>query len=93
MSTTSAAVDNAQQSGSVMLPVFGGRRGHPTLFDWSLAAQVPNIPPDCGLNWLVNNVADCIREVAVNDDSILLDLDTPADFEAVRLRIEEHGAG
>lgn len=58
-------------------PTFGGRRGHPLLMPWSVAAEVARLPPHEGVNALAARLP--ILEVAWPDDSILHDVDTPAD--------------
>ena len=68
----------------ILVPVVEGRRGHPVLFSWELAAEVAAIPPECGLNWLLRKRQDHVREYQVQDRGALLDLDTPADYDALR---------
>ena len=68
----------------ILIPTCQGRRGHPTLFSWELAGRVPGIPEDRGLNWLVRSGGATIEEVSLDDPAILTDLDTPADYEALR---------
>lgn len=68
----------------ILVPVAGGRRGHPVLFSWELAVEVAALPPDCGLNRLLRERQDRVRELPVADRGALLDLDTPADYEALR---------
>jgi molybdenum cofactor cytidylyltransferase len=70
----------------ILLPRCNGRRGHPTFFRWSLADEVAEIPRDKGLNELVRWHEAAVSEVEVDDTSVLLDLDTPADYEALRTR-------
>lgn len=70
-----------EQDDRILVPTSRGRRGHPTLFRWALAEEVPAIPSDQGLNRLVRNHADEVRELPVETDSILLDLDTPRDYK------------
>jgi len=64
----------------VLVPIYQQRRGHPTLFAWSLAAMVPQIPSDCGLNWLLQECSQDVTELMVDDPSVLLDLDTPDEY-------------
>jgi len=64
----------------VLIPTYQGRRGHPTLFRWTLADEVPHIPSDCGLNWLLDAHAQHITELPVDDESIVCDLDRPLDY-------------
>ncbi len=65
----------------MMVPVHDGKRGHPTFFRWTLANRLSEIPDGQGLNWLrtLNGVTVC--EHPIGSDSILLDLDTPEDFQ------------
>jgi molybdenum cofactor cytidylyltransferase len=71
-------------SAEILLPTCQNRRGHPTIFSWSLAEEVPKIPADRGLNWLVRSSEATIQEVPVEDPAIFTDLDTPADYEALK---------
>jgi molybdenum cofactor cytidylyltransferase len=71
---------------SILIPTFAGWRGHPALFRWKLAALVPTIPAGRGLNWLLENGCAPVAELPVEDESILLDLDTPEDLETARRR-------
>lgn len=68
----------------ILVPVHNGRRGHPTLFRWDLAAEVPRIPHDQGLNRLTKDHAAELIELPVPSDTILIDLDTPADYERLQ---------
>lgn len=68
----------------ILLPTWNGRRGHPTLFAWSLAASCRALPRDVGLNRLVKDPSLRLDEWPVNDASIRLDLDTPADYQRER---------
>lgn len=65
----------------ILIPTFHGKRGHPTLLSRDFASEVASIPPDCGLNWLIRNHGDCVREVPVLDPGVTMDLDTPEDYQ------------
>lgn len=67
----------------ILVPVFAARRGHPALFRWNLADDVAAIPHGHGLNWLLERHHDHVAELTVDDDSILLDLDTPQDLAVI----------
>ena len=71
-----AAADSSTQS--VVVPTHAGRRGHPTLIRWPLAASVGAIPHGRGINSLLREHESL--ELAVNDPAILADLDTPEDY-------------
>ena len=74
-----------RERSTILVPRAGDRRGHPTLFRWSLAREVNRIPPECGLNWLLTEHADEVRELLVTGDSAVTDLDTPEDYARLRL--------
>jgi len=77
--------DNAQR---IVVPTHGGRRGHPVLFPWALAAEVAALGNDQGINAIVSR--NEVREIAIAANEILMDLDTPDDLERWRHR---HGKG
>lgn len=63
-----------------IVPVFRGRRGHPVLLPWRMAERLPDLAPDEGVNSLVSSASG--REVECDCPGILVDLDTPGDFES-----------
>lgn len=73
----------------IMVPVFEGRRGHPTFFRWSLTERLAEIPENQGLNWLLKSAEIPVHETAVLSESILFDLDTPDDFRRLEQRFTE----
>jgi molybdenum cofactor cytidylyltransferase len=68
----------------IIVPAFEGKRGHPVLFPWTLAAEVARLGDDDGLSRLLHDHA--VVEVVSNEPAVLLDFDTPADYEALRDR-------
>ena len=64
----------------IVVPVFEGRRGHPTLFARSMFDQLLNAPPDRGARHVLRSNADKIFEVQVADPGILARIDTPQDY-------------
>jgi molybdenum cofactor cytidylyltransferase len=77
-----------QNPSRILIPVFQGKRGHPTLFPWSITADVFQLPPDQGLNQLVKARPDLVQEVEVNSSGVLTDLDTPEDYRRLAGEIE-----
>jgi CTP:molybdopterin cytidylyltransferase MocA len=75
-------VFQAHPARPVVVPVHAGRRGHPTLIPWRLAAEVPRIPAGQGVNVLLRTAAKI--EVPVESAGVLSDLDTPDDYERLR---------
>jgi molybdenum cofactor cytidylyltransferase len=65
----------------VVLPVHAGHRGHPALVGADLIADIVAIPPGEGLRHLWRVRPEVLTEVAVGDRGVLIDLDTPEDYE------------
>ncbi len=73
-----------EPSRSIVLPVYGGRRGHPTLIAWRHVAGLRAFPAGQGINGYLRSQAGETLEVAVTNAGILWDLDTPEDYERLR---------
>ena len=78
-----------QSPEKIVVPIHQGRRGHPTIFPWTLASQLEQIPPDQGLNWLLRNGETQIEEVECDEPSVLWDIDTPEEFARIREILED----
>jgi molybdenum cofactor cytidylyltransferase len=65
----------------IIIPVFNGRRGHPVLFSGEILQEILALPPSQGANIVVRRDPSRISEVAVEAPGILVDIDTPEDFE------------
>lgn len=71
-------------SHSILVPVFGGRRGHPALVAWRHTEGIRALPPDRGINAYFREHTPDVREVEVTSAGVLCDLDTPDDYEQLR---------
>jgi len=69
---------------SVIVPTFGGKRGHPTLLAWKHVAGIRALPSGVGLNVYLRQQAAATLELAVATATVLCDLDTPEDYERLR---------
>jgi molybdenum cofactor cytidylyltransferase len=69
---------------SIFVPSFHGRRGHPLALTWRHVAGIRAHPAGEGLNAYILKHADEVREVPVESETILWDLDTPEDYERLR---------
>ena len=65
----------------IVVPVFEGRRGHPVLFASGVLQEVLALPASQGANIVVRKDASRVLEVTVNAPGVLVDVDTPEDFE------------
>ncbi len=66
--------------GRIIIPVHGGRRGHPVLFASELFAELLAAPQSVGARQVVRAHPELVYELPVADAGILEDIDTPEDF-------------
>lgn len=66
----------------IVIPTFGGRRGHPTLFARSVFDELMNAPVEEGARRVVRAHAERVLEVEVPDRGILMSMNTPQDYIA-----------
>lgn len=69
----------------ILVPVHRGRRGHPTLFGWNFTEYVYSLPEGQGLNRLLRIDPGEVREIPVASPEILQDMDTPEDYQRLKL--------
>ena len=68
----------------IVLPICGGRRGHPLLLDMKYREEIGRLNPAIGLKELLLKHPEDIQEVPVLDAGILLDIDDRADYLRTR---------
>ncbi|MBN1297575.1 nucleotidyltransferase family protein, partial [bacterium] len=66
--------------GTIHLPVFAGRSGHPALFPPEAFAALATPDPDLGLRALLHNGPFPVIRHRIDDPGIMRNLDTPADY-------------
>jgi molybdenum cofactor cytidylyltransferase len=64
----------------IVIPVFEGRRGHPTLFARPMFDELLHAPADQGARYVVQANGDRVFEVTTRDPGILARIDTPEDY-------------
>ena len=82
--TTIAALSSAfQGSGddAIIAPEFDNRRGHPVIFGKAHIPALAKLRGDQGAASVIKDHAGSYSGVSVNDDGVLIDFDTPADFQ------------
>jgi molybdenum cofactor cytidylyltransferase len=65
----------------IVVPAFQGRRGHPVMFSWSVLQEILALSPFQGANIVVHKDPERIVQVPVKSPGILVDVDTPEDFQ------------
>ena len=81
-----AAWRDARPRPLVVIPVCGGRRGHPALFDRAVLPRLLRLRGDEGARGVVRALGTKVRLLPVRSPGIHEDLDTPAEYEALRAR-------
>lgn len=85
-STLRALLDRASPA-SIVVPRRGDRRGHPVVFGRDVFSELLDTPDEKGARPVVRRDPDRVSEVLVEDEAVLLDIDTPEDLEeAARTR-------
>ena len=73
-------------SGAVVCPVYDGEKGHPILLKKELFADILNYRGDDGLRGAVASGGWELEFIDVDDEGVLLELDSAADLERLRRR-------
>jgi molybdenum cofactor cytidylyltransferase len=86
-STVSTLIDSFRQdSAPLVIPKYGGKRGHPVLVKGSLAQEFLALAPTEETRVVVNRYADAIRYLDVDDAGVLADVDDPEAYRALVAR-------
>jgi len=78
---TLLALASEASPATVSVPVYRGRRGHPPLVGSGLAEAIAAIPAGEGLSYLWRLRPELLHETAVEDRGVILDINTPGDYE------------
>ena len=68
----------------IVRPAIGAQHGHPVIFDRTVFGELRAAPLDVGAKAVVRAHAAELIDVTVEDPGCLVDVDTPADYEALR---------
>jgi molybdenum cofactor cytidylyltransferase len=75
----------------LLYPTFDGRRGHPTLIRTRLVPSILRWTGDGGLKACLRHHEADSFELPVVDEAILIDLDTPGDYDRMQARLINEG--
>jgi molybdenum cofactor cytidylyltransferase len=67
----------------IVRPALGVRRGHPVIFDRTVFDELRQTPLDAGAREVVRAHFSEIVNVPVTDQGCIMDVDTPADYQAI----------
>jgi molybdenum cofactor cytidylyltransferase len=77
------AAFNPTEGRAICVPTWQGKRGNPVLFARRFFAEMQDIAGDTGARALIGEHAETVCEVAMDDDAVLLDIDTPEALAAL----------
>jgi molybdenum cofactor cytidylyltransferase len=85
--TIAEVIRRATETGaSLALPVYHGKWGHPLAIAPALIPEIETLNPAVGLRQLRERHRAELLEIEVEDAGVVLDVDTPADYEKLNRR-------
>jgi molybdenum cofactor cytidylyltransferase len=78
-----------EEGAEIVVPCFAGKQGNPVLWSRRFAAAMQSLKGDRGARGLIASHADLVFALAVEDEGVLLDADTPESFAALAARLEQ----
>ena len=81
----------AQHDKGIVIPVFGGRRGHPVIFSIKYLEELMTLKGDVGAREIVNRHPGDVLEVPVESEGVILDINTLKDLQRLRERLTKGG--
>jgi len=64
----------------IIIPLFEGKRGHPTLYDMKYRTELSNLDPEVGLRSVARKFPEDVFEMETFCPEIVRDIDTPDDY-------------
>jgi molybdenum cofactor cytidylyltransferase len=78
------AAFNPLEGRAIIVPTRRGKRGNPVLWSKRFFPAMAALAGDVGAKHLIGEHAELVAEVEMDDDAILVDIDTPEALDAVR---------
>jgi len=66
---------------SIIIPTFGDKRGHPTIFSNFFFKELMNAPLDIGARYVIKNYPPYIITVPVEDRGVIININTPQIYD------------
>ena len=80
------AAFNPLEGRAIIVPTRRGKRGNPVLWARHFFAEMAQIAGDVGARHLIGEHAELVAEVEMDDDAVLVDIDTPEALAALRAK-------
>ena len=81
------AAFNPLEGRAIVVPVHDGKRGNPVLWGKHFIAEMRSLDGDQGARKLIDAHAEAVGEIAMDNDEVLFDVDTPDKLADVRARV------
>jgi molybdenum cofactor cytidylyltransferase len=78
------AAFNPLEGRAIIVPTRRGKRGNPVLWSKRFFAEMAELAGDVGAKHLIGEHAELVAEVEMDDDAVLVDIDTPEALDAFR---------
>jgi len=70
----------------ILIPFFNNRRGNPVIISKGLFPKISSLSSDTGARVMFDEYKNILLKVNFDTDAVLLDVDTPADYEKLLAR-------
>ena len=77
------AAFNPLEGRAICVPTFGGKRGNPVLWGAQFFDEMQAVAGDVGARHLIGAHGELVAEVPIDDDGVLVDVDTPEALTAI----------
>lgn len=81
------AAFNPLEGRAICVPTFNGKRGNPVLWGAQFFEEIQEVAGDVGARHLIGAHSELVAEVPIDDDGVLIDVDTPEALTAMGSRI------
>jgi molybdenum cofactor cytidylyltransferase len=75
----------------IVLPTYQGKQGNPMLWDRRFFTEILEASGDAGARFLVSHHMEAVAEVAMDEDAVLRDFDTPDSLATLPQRLRPEG--
>lgn len=77
------------EQNKIVRPVYKAKGGHPVLISTVFNQQIHQLSGDVGLRSLLAQYPQYVKELTVEDEGVVLDIDSPRDYQHLLSKLEE----